>query len=178
MGFTFVPVQYGGAYSFQRNPVKEEGLGIHVGMQKLQDEPEKWGGLMYQSDMVNAPTEYQQWTLYDRACGFSPADPGQGPFTFVEAKFQALGPASFTDNVCETQEMSFYGGRQLEWKRCGRGEGICDSPGLKLFGDVDPDDIHQGQVGNCWLVSALSALAEFDGAVKSLFKEQDLSSEG
>ena len=36
-------------------------------------------------------------------------------------------------------------------------------PGLKIIGDVDPNDVHQG-VGNCWLL-AISALAEFDGAV-------------
>ena len=44
-----------------------------------------------------------------------------------------------------------------------------DVPGLKLFGDIDPNDVNQGAVGDCWLLSAISALAEFDGAVKRLF---------
>ena len=51
----------------------------------------------------------------------------------------------------------------------GRGMGCADIPGLKIIGDVDPNDVHQGQVGNCWLLSAISALAEFDGAVHKLF---------
>ena len=41
----------------------------------------------------------------------------------------------------------------------------------QIIGDVDPSDIHQGMVGNCWLLSAISALAEFDGAVKKLFRK-------
>ncbi len=49
--------------------------------------------------------------------------------------------------------------------------GIGDTPNLKLIGDVDPSDIHQGSVGDCWLLSAISALAEFDGAVKRLFRK-------
>ena len=32
-----------------------------------------------------------------------------------------------------------------------------------------PNDINQGQVGDCWLVSAISALAEFPGAIEKVF---------
>ena len=49
--------------------------------------------------------------------------------------------------------------------------GIGDTPNLKIIGDVDPSDIHQGYVNNCWLLSGISALAEFDGAVKRLFRK-------
>lgn len=51
----------------------------------------------------------------------------------------------------------------------GRGAGTGDVPGLKMIGDVDPSDVAQGGVGDCWLLSAISALAEFDGAVHKLF---------
>ena len=52
-----------------------------------------------------------------------------------------------------------------------------DLPGLKVIGDIDPSDIHQGAVGDCWLLSGISSLAEFDGAVARLFrKTEDLGS--
>ena len=49
--------------------------------------------------------------------------------------------------------------------------GVGDTPNLKLIGDVDPSDIKQGSVGNCWMLSGISSLAEFDGAVKKLFRK-------
>ena len=53
----------------------------------------------------------------------------------------------------------------------GRGVGVGDLPTLKIIGDVDPCDISQGSVGDCWLLSGISSLAEFDGAVKRLFRK-------
>jgi hypothetical protein len=41
---------------------------------------------------------------------------------------------------------------RYDLKRIGRGEGIVDLPGLKLFGDIDPADLVQGGVGNCWVI--------------------------
>ena len=38
-----------------------------------------------------------------------------------------------------------------------------------MFHDVDPNDIYQGMLGDCWLLSALSACAEFDLRVQNLF---------
>lgn len=59
----------------------------------------------------------------------------------------------------------------------GRGVGVGDLPSLKVFDNIDPSDIAQGKVGDCWLLSGISALAEFDGGIKYLFrKTPDLDS--
>lgn len=55
------------------------------------------------------------------------------------------------------------------WKRPGRGEGLYDRLGVKLFGSVSPNDIEQGGVGDCWLLATVAALAEFPAMVRKLF---------
>ena len=40
-------------------------------------------------------------------------------------------------------------------------------PSPVLFADVEPADACQGHVGNCWLIAALSALAEFPSFFKN-----------
>ena len=55
---------------------------------------------------------------------------------------------------------------QITWKRATK------IPGNNtLFGQgVSPDDIHQGRVGNCWFLAALSAVADADpGLIKKAF---------
>ena len=46
-------------------------------------------------------------------------------------------------------------------------------PGLTLLRDADPSDISQGRVGDCWLLSGISSLAEFDGAIHRLFRKTE-----
>jgi calpain-15 len=41
--------------------------------------------------------------------------------------------------------------------------------------DIDPSDVNQGWLGNCWLVASISALAEFPSAVQDLFVEMDVA---
>jgi len=33
--------------------------------------------------------------------------------------------------------------------------------GVVLFDKIEPNDVSQGKIGNCWLMAAISALAEF-----------------
>ena len=54
------------------------------------------------------------------------------------------------------------------WKR---GEELCErGKRMNLFSNgVDQRDICQGQLGDCWLLSALACLAEFPGAIEGVF---------
>ena len=43
---------------------------------------------------------------------------------------------------------------------------------MKFIGNhAEPSDVFQGSVGNCWLLSAIACLADFDFAVKRLFRK-------
>ena len=39
-------------------------------------------------------------------------------------------------------------------------------------------DVHQGSLGDCWLMAALSCLSDYPGRLKSLFKDRHITEEG
>jgi calpain-15 len=49
-----------------------------------------------------------------------------------------------------------------------------------LFGSeyIRPEDIRQGEIGNCWYLSSITALAEYPGRIESTFLNKELSAAG
>ena len=172
-------VQTSGAYSFTKMGEKVECEGtVASGLAKLKSNPAKYLACMYQSDMVDWPTDQQRYTLIEREGTEGLKYKDGDVFTVEFANYQALPHVtrvdieSVDDGV--TMQMTHRGalihGPSNAPICPGRGMGILDRPGIKIIENVDPGDIHQGGVGDCWLLSAISALAEFDGAVFELFK--------
>ena len=50
--------------------------------------------------------------------------------------------------------------------------------GGSVFEDIEPNDIHQGQLGDCWFMCALAALAERPALVQRLFKTKTIQEDG
>ena len=49
---------------------------------------------------------------------------------------------------------------------------------LAVFNDINPDDISQGQLGNCYFLSGIASLAEFPDRVKRIFLTQEPNDAG
>ena len=53
-----------------------------------------------------------------------------------------------------------------------KGQKLCISH------SIDPNDIKQGELGNCYFLSALSSLAEKPERILRLFEDQDINDQG
>lgn len=89
---------------------------------------------------------------------------------FVDSKFPADETSLLWKDVGESWSTA---GEVEVWKRISDlyADGKAQNDGHTLFGSngVTPEDIFQGSIGNCWFMSAISAIAEKPGRVESLF---------
>lgn len=77
----------------------------------------------------------------------------------------------FIDPEFPPTPASLWGGKPSAKATCWRRAGEFLKPGFAVFeGGIQPDDISQGQLGDCWLMCSLSAIAEFPDLVTECFK--------
>ena len=107
-----------------------------------------------------------------------------GPFVLYQHVFQRLVP--YPNNILPTQfrdkytDHMTYKGQKLHDTKSklpllpGRGMGLGDDANMTLLGGSDhlsPNDICQGTtVGNCWLLSSIACVADYEWAVTRLFR--------
>jgi hypothetical protein len=90
---------------------------------------------------------------------------------WTDESFKRSNAHYFDDGDARYPSSGIVGHANDQWHR------ISDSsfwkPGDKhtLFGSqsIRPRDIEQGQIGNCWFLTSITALAEYEGRVESLF---------
>lgn len=65
----------------------------------------------------------------------------------------------------------------IEWRRPVDFQ-EASKPYVLFEGNIEPNDIKQGALGDCWFMCALSSIAEFDTLVKELFLQEEVSPQG
>lgn len=179
--WTLIQDKFAGAYTFDtmgRNEVID-GQSIQEAIQRFHANPDKYIALMYQSNMETWTTDRQSYTLIHREGSLRLKPQAMSPQGWMTLLFHHYQPLpSLPKNQLPTSACDAHSDHMVHRQRPitnfilpGRGMGVGDTPLLKIIGNVDPSDIRQGHVGDCWLLSAISALAEFDGAIQKLFRK-------
>jgi len=69
--------------------------------------------------------------------------------------------------------------KAIEWKRGNEVCELADGEHMRLFsGPIEPSDIGQGQLGDCWLMTSLACLSEVDGAIQNVFLTDEYNERG
>jgi hypothetical protein len=150
------------------------GKSIQTGIEHFQEHPELYIAMMYQTSLMNFVEAKQKYHLLHRRNTYLyrpqiGAD-NRGWMTLLINEYEEL--PRFPNNELPEKNRDQYTddfefqGRKLHIPHStnkpmlpGRGMGIGDSPDLKLIGDIDPSDVNQGTVGDCWLLGAISSVS-------------------
>ena len=77
------------------------------------------------------------------------------------------------EEMIEWQRASEYFGKRLTEDQKQSGHRV------KLFqGGISPEDVAQGQLGNCWLIAAMACLAEHPGLLRRVFETKRATANG
>ncbi|CAD8122197.1 unnamed protein product [Paramecium sonneborni] len=74
-----------------------------------------------------------------------------------------------------SSDPNFKKEKDIVWKRPDQ---FLQPGSIKLFDTIDPMDIKQGELGNCYFLSSLSALAEVSQQIEKLFRHQEYQEKG
>lgn len=108
------------------------------------------------------------------------AEKGHGPgseFYYPIVENLPQDPAGLKDDgFIDKDEAATKDGYEL--KRPGRNQGFGDELHLKLFSTISPTDLHQGGLGDCWLICSLAVLAEYPDAIQNIIQPGVLAEDG
>lgn len=141
--------------------------------------PDKYVAMRYWTDAHDEDWEEQTCTLFHRPTKQSSSltcAKESGDWTVLEWKCRPLRPdVEVKDDGHEKLWLQSYKyeGETVKTRGVspGRGQGLADVQSLCLWNKIDPNDLNQRGVGNCYMIAVFAALAEWPGAIKKLFRK-------
>lgn len=98
---------------------------------------------------------------------------------FIDKDFpptlMSLVKANVSASDGELADPSVSKGLAVEWRRP---SDFMEGEYQVFEAGIEPNDIKQGQLGDCWFLCAIAALTEFPQLVKDLFETQEVSEHG
>ena len=162
---------------------KVSGITVEKAVDVFKNNPEKYLAMHY---FPANPDEFT-FIVRDGTVGYEPLGlrtDGGGRLVIWRHIFKRLIP--FKDDVLPAQYRDKYtdamkfSGKKLHSDKGknrpilpGRGMGMGDEANMEMIGELaQPAHVRQGAcIGDCWLLSAIACLADFDWAVKRLFRK-------
>lgn len=96
--------------------------------------------------------------------------------------FRSVAPGWHDPDFSEMKMMGVWSEttKQAEYMRALELSQLKSPDGkVELFGDVDPRDSRQGGIGDCWLVAAISGMAEFPNYLRDeIFQTKEIPEDG
>jgi hypothetical protein len=87
----------------------------------------------------------------------------------VDGEFR--GPSALGLAESEMKDIKWVRAKELSVAKSEKG-------GMKLFRGIEPNDVCQGALGDCWLVGAMAGLAEYPAAVRNCFLNVEANDRG
>ena len=92
---------------------------------------------------------------------------------------RARGWFLFTDREFAGARALGKADADVDWVRASNLARPDESKPMVLFdARIDPKDLHQGQLGDCWLIAAVSCVAEFPAAIRNVFVDAEATESG
>jgi calpain-15 len=95
---------------------------------------------------------------------------------FIDIEFPPLDSSIYKEMNKEAFSQLLHWRRPHEFLRVDYAESLKEP--MVFSDDIQPTDIHQGQLGDTWFASALAALTERPGLIERLFVTKDITKSG
>lgn len=155
-----IPYKFAASFSLSETPIPYEDQ--KAVLEQFKDE---WNDKVESSERIFKQIPYEVLSQQEIVSKMNQ----QGATNFIDPHFPPRDTSLY--NVVQDQYPFDF---VVHWRRPHE---FMDHP-VVFENDVDPNDIKQGQLGDCWFLSALSSLAERPGMVKRLFITKDYNKEG